>query len=168
MAIESLAPTGKLVRGSVADCNKAALERALKFYDSQLYLKWNPKKNGGYGVWEIRRKPDTATKVYQTTFNGQKFYTLEYVEHDLIHHVLDLPRLSYDVLGKLKSIDAWAQKDFISNLDYTAARHKEQEEKSAREELRYNIKQFKREWKDFAALVSQGVNPGQILKGFKG
>jgi hypothetical protein len=163
-----LRPTGSIVIGSVHDCNRAALERSLKFYDPQLYIKWNPKKRGGWGCWEIRRKPEHLTKVYQGQWNGQALYTLEYKENDLVHHVLDVPVLRYDVLGKLKSMDAWNNKNFLNDLDYEAERLKEREEAKAKAELRYNIKQFKREWRDFASLVREGVNPSQIIKGTRG
>lgn len=160
-----MAPTGKLIVGSVHDCNRQALERSLKFYDPQLYLKWNPKKRGGWGMWEIRRRPNEPTKVYQGSVDGQAFFTIEYKENDLVHHVLDVPVLRYDVLAKIKQMDAWANKNFLDNLDYEAARGIADAKAKARNELHYNIKQHKREWRDFAALVSQGVNPAKVLKG---
>jgi len=163
-----LKPTGNLIIGNTLDCNKAVLESHLKAYDRQLYIKWNPKKREGWGMWEVRRRPDQPSKVYQGMFNGSKLYTIEYVELDIINHVLDVPVLHENILGKIKSMDAWNTKNYIDELDYAAAKHKETEEKKAREEMRYNAKQFKREWKEFASLVSQGVNPGNILKGMKG
>ena len=163
-----VAGTGSVVTGSVLDANPARIERALKFYDRQLYLKWNPKKRQGWGMWEVRRTPDQLTKVYQGRFNGQKLYTLERKELDLIAHVLDVAVLNDTLLGKLKSIDAWATPNFIDNLDHAAAKHAEAQKAKAREEMRYNIKQFKQEWKDFASLVSQGVNPADIIRGVKG
>ena len=161
-------PTGNIIVGNSLDCNKASLERHLKAYDKQLYIKWNPKKNGGWGMWEVRRKPETLTNVFHGKFEGIKIYTAEYVELGIVNHVLDVPVLHENVLGKIKSMDSWASKNFIDELDYAAAKHKETEEKKAREEMRYNAKQFKREWREFASLVSQGVNPGSILKGMKG
>lgn len=165
-----LAPTGRLIVGNTMDCNKAALERALKFYDSQLYLNWNPKKRGGWGMWEVRRRPDTMSKVYHGKINGVPLYTFEYKELDIIAHVIDLPVLSYDVIGKIKAMDTWANgelKNFSRNLEYSEAKHREKEEKKNRDELRYNIKQHKREWREFAQLVSQGVSPSQVLKGMR-
>lgn len=160
-------PTGRLITGTVFDCDKRRLEKLLKDLDAQLYLKWNPKKRGGWGCWEVRRKPNQLTKIYQGSFQGQDLYTLDYKESDIINHILDLPYLSYDVIGKLKSMDAWSSKNFMAEADYAAERHKAQQDKANREELRYNIKQFKREWREFATLVSQGVNPGKVLKGFR-
>lgn len=163
-----LKPTGRLIVGNTLDCNKNYVERCLKFYDKQLYLKWNPKKRGGWGMWEVRRKPEFLTHVFQGTFNGSKLYTAEYVEMDIVNHVLDVEVLHENILGKIKSMDSWGTSNYIDGLDYAAAKHKEQEQKKAREEMRYNAKQHKREWKEFAALVAQGVNPSHILKGMRG
>lgn len=159
---------GRVVTGSVQDCNKLALESALKFYDPFLYIKWNTDKRGGRGCWEVRRAPEYTTPVYQGKLNGQKLYTMERVESDIIHHVLDVPVLHYGVLGKIKSMDAWKHKNFNSYLENAAAEWEARERQSAREELQYNIKQHKREWREFASLVSQGLNPGQLIKGIKG
>jgi hypothetical protein len=159
-------PTGRLIVGNVLDCNKDALERSLKFYDPQLYLKWNHKKRGGWGKWEIRRRPDHKSKVYQGHLNGAALYTTEYVEKDIVNHVLDLDVLQYSALERIKQMDSWSDKrNWVDKFEYDEARLKEQHDKRVREELRYNLKQHKREWREFAQLVSQGVNPGRILKG---
>lgn len=158
-------PTGNVITGHVSDCDKGALERALKFYDKQLYLKWNPKKNKGWGVWEIRRHPDKKEMVYKTHFQGIKIFEYEYVENNLVNHVLDCPRLSMDLVGKLKSMDTWNDKRWAANLEYGEAKHREKIEKRAHDELKYEIKQYKQEWRDFARLVSEGLNPGRVLSG---
>src|SRR6185369_13350161 len=102
-----LKPTGSLIIGNTGDCNKGFLERCLKYYDQQLYIKWNPKKRGGWGMWEVRRRPETATNVFQGKLeDGTNVYTYEYKELDLVNHVLDVPVLHYNVLGKIKSMDA--------------------------------------------------------------
>lgn len=163
-----IAPTGGLIVGSVRDCNKRVLEKLLRDYDSQLYIKWNAKKRGGWGCWEIRRKPNYLTPVYQGQFNDQPIYTMERKELDLVAHVLDLNYLSYEVMGKIKSMDAWGTQHWAAQQDYLAAKQREVVEKQARDELRYNIKQHKREWRELAALVSQGINPASILKGIRG
>lgn len=163
-----LRPTGGLIVGNGLDCNKAFLERILKAYDKQLYIKWNPKKRGGWGMWEVRRKPDTLTNVYHGEFNGAKLYTAEYVEIDIVNHVLDVEVLHENILGKIKQMDTWGKKNYIDELDSAAAKYKQEEEVKARAEMRYNAKQHKREWKEFAALVAQGVNPSHILKGMRG
>lgn len=158
---------GRLVVGSVLDCNKDALERSLKFYDNQLYIKWNPKKRGGLGVWEIRRRPNEMTQVYQGNWRGHDLYTMEWKELDIVHHVLDVPVLKYNVLTRIKEMDVWGKKSWVDSSDYEAERERANIEKGARAELKYAIQQHKQEWRDFARLVSEGHNPGQVLNKFK-
>lgn len=160
-----ISPTGNLVTGSVHDCNKAALERSLQFYDPLLYIQWNPKKRRGWGMWEVRRKPESLTRNYQGQLNGCSLSVLERKENSLINHVLDVPMLRYDVLGKIKSMDAWNYKNFTAEADYNAEKHQQREKDKARAEMRYNLKQHMREWREFASLVSQGMNPAKVLKG---
>jgi len=162
------APTGKLITGSVFDGNKARIERALKFYDPQLYIKWNPKKRRGWGMWEVRRKPDFLTSVYQGSFNGVGYHTAEYKESDIIHHVLDVPVLTDSLVGKIKSMDTWQTKRWQDHMEYEGAKYQERIEQGAREELRYEIKQHRREWKELAAAVREGVPLGHFLKGIRG
>lgn len=159
---------GRVVTGSVQDCNKAALERLLQFYDRFLYLKWNTDKQGGRGCWEIRRRPEYPTRVFQGAFNGGTLATLERQESDIIHHVLDCPVLHYGLLGRIKSMDMWKYKDFDAHLAKSAAEYEASERTKAREEMRYDIKQHKREWRELAALVQSGANPAQFLKGIRG
>jgi hypothetical protein len=59
----SVGPVGSVSIGHVLDCNKKAFEAALTAYDPLLYVKWNPKKMRGHGVWEIRRKPEFYSAV---------------------------------------------------------------------------------------------------------
>lgn len=161
-----IAPFGKLITGSVLDCNKDSLERELKFYDSQLYLKWNPRKRKGYGQWEVRRKPDRCINVYQGMLGSAKLFTVEYKEIDIVHHVLDLPYLSRNTLGKIKQMDTWGKGvDYTKDLEYKEALYRQKEEKAALDELKYNVQQHKKEWRDFAQFVSEGGNPGQVLAG---
>lgn len=163
-----LQPTGSLITGTVHDSDKARIERQLKFYDKQLYLKWNPKKRGGWGLWEVRRKPEFLTQVYQGHFGDAALYTHEYVEHDIVHHVLDVPILDDRLLGKIKSMDTWQTKNWVDRMEYEGARSLENINSGAREELKYELKQHKREWKELASLVQQGADLGQFLKGIRG
>ncbi len=87
---------------------------------------------------------------------------------DLIHHVLDCMYLHMNILGKIKQMDAWNTKNWAAAQEYEAAKSMAKIEKGARDELRYNISQHKREWREFAALVARGVNPAHILKGITG
>jgi hypothetical protein len=158
---------GHTIIGHVRDTDKKTLERQLQDYDKQLYIKWNPKKRQGLGVWEIRRKPDEKSKVFKTEWNGYKIFELEYAEIDLVHQVLDVPFLSYEVLGKIRSMDAWNDKNFVANLDYKGAVHKAETDRKAREELTYEIKQHKKEWRDFATFIAEGNNLGHVLNKFR-
>lgn len=160
-----LAPYGKLVTGHVLDCDKASLERSLKDYDKQLYIKWNPKKNKGYGSWEIRRHPDKKQMVYKCDFNGYKIFEYEYKELDIINHVLDVPYLSREVVGRIKKMDTWTDKRWNQDLEYREATHRDAQDKKARDDLKYNIKQHTQQWRDFMSHISQGGNPGQVLSG---
>lgn len=124
-----ISKTGNLIVGHVLDVDKTHLERALRFYDSQLYLKWNPKKNEGNGLWELRRRPNEKTLVVKTMFNGSKIGILEYVESDLINHVLDIPFLNYDILNKLRQMDTWenfkGSRGYSNDMDYKRDKHDE-------------------------------------------
>lgn len=160
-----IAPMGKVVKGNVLDCSAKSLERALKFYDNQLYLKWNEKKRQGWGTWEVRRRPDHKTAAYQGKFLSGHLFTLDYNEVDLESHVIDLPCLSYDVLKTIKKADTWAVKNWVDALEAREERNKARIEEKSKLDLKYNLKQFKHEWKDFAQYVSQGGNPGRVLSG---
>lgn len=158
---------GRVVTGSVFDCNKRGLEKSLQFYDKQLYIKWNPDKKGGKGCWEVRRRPDIYSRVYHGDWNGQKVFTSELVEIDIVHHVLDIDVLHQDVLGRIKRMDTWNARHWVDDLEYDEKKFKEKSQEKAKQELSYNIKQHKREWREFAQLVSSGVNPAEVLKRIK-
>lgn len=163
-----IAPTGKLITGSVFDSSKARIERQLRDYDRQLYIKWNSKKRGGWGCWEVRRKPEFLSPVYQGQLNGHPLYTAEYVEQDIVHHVLDVAVLNDELLGKIKKMDTWNSKDWVTEMENKGEEWKSETARKAREELQYELKQYKREWKELATAVSQGANLGAFLKGIKG
>lgn len=153
-----LTPTGKLVQGSLFDCNKKRLERMLKDYDKQLYLKWNPKKNKGWGCWELRRRPNQKTLI---THDCGDFviHKVAYKENDLVHHVLDLEYLSYSVLDRLREMDAWENKRLIADGDYEAERRQDREYDKYVEDRRHAIRQDKKYWKEYLELVRSGYNP---------
>lgn len=157
--------TGKIVRGHVLDCNKKYLERALKDYDSQLYLEWNPKKANGMGMWELWRTPNTKTAVPRWEIGNQIVFDLQYVPNDLIHHVMDLPVLNYNCLNRLKEMDTWGIKDWVNDLEYREAAAKEKEFKNNREDLTYAIKQYRRAFADLREEIRSGRNPADFLEG---
>lgn len=157
------APTGKLIRGHVLDCNQRAFNEALRAYDSQLYTVWNPHKIRGWGCWEIRRKPNKKSLLYQTTWNGMKFYRAEYLEIDHVHHVLDCAFLNYDAIRRLKEMDAWGNKQWVRDMEAREDEYREQVKQKAREELKYALKQNKRMSQDFLEAVRSGIHPAQVL-----
>lgn len=159
-------PTGNVIRGSVLDCARQPLEAALRVYDPQLYIKWNPKKLRGWGCWEIRRRPDYQTVLGSYEFEGQTFHILGFKEQNLVHHVVDVPFLNYSVIEKLKKMDTWQDsykgKDFGKELDYKMNKALDREEEKAFSEREYNIKQYKREIRWFKDYVASGGNPAQL------
>lgn len=159
--------TSKLIKGHVLDINVKHLEERLKRYDSQLYIVWNCKKRGGNGVWEVRRRPDKKTSVFQGTFNGMNLYTVEYKENNLVNHVLDVPILGYHVLDKLVSIDTTLTHNWVGNLEYAEAKAQETQETKSREDLKHWAKEHKHAIRDFKDLILSGTNPAEISKYWK-
>jgi hypothetical protein len=164
MTFESLAPTGKIVKGHVLDVNKAALERKLQDYDNLLYVKWNPNKRSGHGCWEVRRRPTEKTAMDKGTFGGVHFIALEDFELDIVHHVLDVPFLNYDAVAKVKSMDTWGTKDWVSELDYKRSKYEENIQAKAKDDLRYSAKEYKKEIREFRELLLSGMNPASIAR----
>jgi hypothetical protein len=163
-------PTGNIITGSVMDCNKNELEKRLKAYDKKLYIKWNPRKLKGWGLWEVRREPEKKRLVYKGEYQGVDLYMAEYVEMDVISHVLDVPILNYRVIDKIKKMDTWGDdkgRNWVDRLESQEATMKEKLEAKSKEDMRYNLKQHAKEWRDFAKFVSEGGNPGQILSKMK-
>lgn len=153
-------PLGKIVQGSVWDCNKNNLERALKRYDPRLYIKWNPSKREGHGVWEIRIKPTKKTRVD----HGGGYSSLEWIESDLIHHVLDVPVLHYGLLDKIYEMDAYRFQNYGAHLDEELDKYEAKVEKTRWDNIRHQMKLDKKYWDQWKELVSQGYNPLWFLK----
>jgi hypothetical protein len=157
---------GNVVRGHVLDVNPKGFLKALKHYDPKLYIRWNPHKNKGYGLWEVRREPNHKTAVPFTEWGDSIIFKLEYVEQDLVHHVLDVPFLNYDVINRIKAMDTWADgQDFVKNMDYLEAKEQERLEAKRREERRYMIRHNKRAFADLQERVLAGENPFQYFLG---
>lgn len=166
-----LAPTGRLSTGHVLDVNQKSFEETLQFYDKQLYTKWNPKKLGGWGCWEIRRKADTKSVAEIVQFQDMNILKIDYVDFNDIHHVLDCAFLNYDALNKLKSMDAFLNKDHwahdLNNLDAREKAHETKVAAKAKQEKIYEIRQHKAAMRHFMNLVRDGHHPGQILSQIK-
>lgn len=157
---------GNVIIGHVLDCNRAPIELALKRYDSELYIKWNPLKKDGIGCWEVRRRPTLLRTEFQGHFEDGELHVLDRFENDFVHHILDVDRLDWRLPETIKAMDTWVHKDWASHIDYEGERWLEREDKKIREDMKYNIRQYSREFKDFAELVAQGMNPGRVLSGF--
>jgi hypothetical protein len=167
------APTGRLVSGHVLDVSLKPFERALKDYDSQLYVKWNPRKCGGWGCWEIRRRPNEMRAVYQGSHKGTAYFKLMYVENRDVHHVLDAAFLNYDALRKIQEMDLFRMvKDsgygsFDELLEVKAKEAKTQQLERADSTLRYAIKNNGSAMRDFLNMVRSGIHPAEVLKSTK-
>lgn len=157
------APMGKLIKGHVLDCSVRGITRSLQDYDKQLYVIWNPDKLRGHGCWEIRRRPNQLTRI--ETDHG--FYLLEYIENDLENHVLDCGFLNYDAVRKIKSMDTWADPNWITNLEREEAEHRDKQNKKAREEMRYAIRYDKKMYREFKEMLASGLNPNLIADYWK-
>lgn len=181
------APTGKLINGHVLDSSPKYVERALKAYDPQLYVQWNPKKAYGFGVWEVRWKPDSKTAkrsrppeilpngkvipclqgdIYE--FEGYTIVEPKYHENNLNNHVMDVPFLNYGVLKEIKRMDMWKEelgykgKNLNKELDYREAKWLDKIEDQAFKERDYNLKQHKSEIAWFKEYLASGGNPYRI------
>lgn len=154
---------GNTVIGSVLDCNKKYLERALQDYDKQLYLKWNPYKGSGIGMWELRRRPNEKTMVYKTHYKhrGERFnlYMAEYVESDWINLILEAPILDYTMLTKIREMDTWGHKNWLNDADYAAQKQEEKRMDLEATERKYAIRENKKYASDFRQYVQAGYNP---------
>ena len=156
-------PTGRLIKGHVLDVAVKPFERALKDYDEQLYVEWNPKKLKGWGCWEIRRKPDYKSVVETATYKDFTIVRLEHLEQDIVNHVLDCAFLNYDQLRKIKEMDAYNPEHWIHDLEYHENKRRAEKYYEARKELSYALKQNKRVFRQLKEMVQSGQNPARIL-----
>lgn len=153
-------PTGSLIEGHLFDVSKASFEDALKRIDRDLYLNWNPRKRRGLGCWEIRCRPDKIW-VHQGDHEGTQIYALEGVENDLIHHVKDVPFLTYSALNLTPLRD---RKNWVRDYEDKERKFIESKTKIIKEDLQYGLKQDRQVYKVFKDLVASGVNPALLAK----
>lgn len=159
-----IGPVGKLIEGHVLDVSKTALTRALRDYDKQLYIKWNPKKLRGWGCWEVRRKPEKKTALYHSTHEGVDYYSLEYYELGIISHIMDAAFLNYDLLRKLKEMDTWQVKDWVSELEYRERQYFINKHEKDLKDTKYNLLQERSMIRDFRAAILSGTNPANLAR----
>lgn len=159
-----IAPTGKITKGNVLDVAIKPFVRAIQDHDSQLYLKWNPKKLKGWGCWEIRRRNKEKEIVQATPVGEVMILKLDYHENPLVNHVLDCAYLNYDAIRKLKEIDTWTNKDhWFHDMEYKEAQKQKEIKSQAIDELKYNLRYHKSAMRDFMGMVNSGVNPAEVL-----
>lgn len=168
MTFDKLGPTGSVVQGHVLDCSKKALEEKLRDYDPLLYVRWNPRKRSGMGIWEVRRRPEKNTAVYYGELNGLPFFRMEPVEINVVSHVLDVEYLNYEILTKLKAMDTWQVDNFADQFEYEERKAVEKAESRINEELRYGIKHHKKEMRVIKDYMQSNVNsPADLAKYWK-
>lgn len=170
--------TGNLVQGSIFDANRSTLERMVKAYDKQLYFKWNPKKNKGMGVWELRRSPELKRVVDTVKLGGASIVLIDHKETDLESHVKDLPYLGYDLLEWIKASDVWSKIDYDKSKQHRVSQFTDQVDDNyykakadasdkAKEEMLYNLKQDKQVLKSFQESIASGLDPAHLLRYWK-
>ncbi len=174
MKIE-VGPTGNLIKGDVLDVSVRGLTEALQFYDPLLYLKWEPKKRDGQGMWTLRRKPEFKVLTYHGEFEGKQLYTLEYKEMDLENHVFNLPSLNYKLLDRVRKADVWVRADYdrsnqrkvqawTKKLDEDEELYKTEMEQKIHKEAMYNMMQHRSALKEYKEAILSGTNPAHLAR----
>jgi hypothetical protein len=165
-----MGPTGNIIKGHVLDVAVEPFVQAMRFAltDPYLYVKWNPKKLGGWGCWEIRRAPEFNSAIDVTEYNGAVIFNVGPRELDLVHHVLDCAFLNYDAIRKLKEMDTWKYgergADWQDEVERQTRTRRERERESAKNETRAMTNYFRREIRQFKEMIKDGVNPAAIAQ----
>lgn len=157
--------TGKIVTGSVLDCNKKHLERALKDYEPRLYLKWNPAKCSGIGCWELRIRPLTKTAVPKWELGNSIVFDMQYVETFDVNHVKDFALLNYNILNWVQDHDAFKHKDWVSALEDAEEKSYNKELDTAKSDLKYALKHHKGAMGDLKEYARSGNNLANLFVG---
>jgi hypothetical protein len=162
-----MGPTGKIIKGHVLDVNEAKFNEALRFYDKQLYTRWNPKKLHGHGCWEIRRRPEFNSALDVCEYEGNLIFQVGPKEYDMVHHVLDCAFLNYDALRKLKEMDCWqygTSSQYQDLMERKTRDRKEREYEAKLKERRALVKYYKREIRGAMEAIRGGWNPHEIAR----
>lgn len=167
MRIEFKGPNrlGYLIKGHVFDTNKKRLEQRLQNMDSRLYIEWNPRKNAGNGIWEIRRRPAFKEPVYKCHYQGHAIYQMQYCEDDMVNHVLDVPYLTERILPKLYEMDTYRIKNWLDVWEQGQQDSQNKIDEKNREELRYNLKSNRKYLQILRDAALAGYNPAQFFAG---
>lgn len=178
-----VARESQVVQGHVLDVARAPLLAALRRYDPLLYVQWNPKKRGGRGCWELRRRPEFKSlqeSRFLDTPRGRVFipgdvyevaeYTIcvpKYHETHFENHVKDFDYLTYEMVEWLADHDLWDYgykgKNVVKDAEYNEAKFDEKIDNDAAEERSYMIKQHRTEFNDFREYVLAGGNPYRLM-----
>lgn len=164
------------------DCARAPLLATLKRYDPFLYLKWNPKKRGGKGVWELRRAPEVKSVAISVPSDRHSVKSIQgdiydlgpysivvpkYHEYDIENHIKDFECLGYHILGWLDQHDTWKYgfrgKYLTKEADYNEAKYMERIDEQADADRQYMAKQHKTLINDFREFILAGGNPYRIV-----
>lgn len=162
-----MGPTGNLIRGHVLDVDEKLFNEALRFYDKQLYTKWNPKKCAGWGCWEIRRRPEYNSCLDISEFDGQLIFKVGPKEYDMVHHVMDCAFLNYDQLRKLKEMDTWVHGNSTQYQDEVERRTRTREQREQEKKLKerkYLANHYRAEIRAFQQMLKDGTNPAVIAQ----
>jgi hypothetical protein len=180
----SVARESNIVQGHVLDVARAPLLAALRRYDPQLYLKWAPKKRGGCGLWELRRKPEFKSlregRVVEAPIKGKVCipgdvfdmgdHTIcvpKYHENHAENHVKDFEYLTYEMLEWLSQHDLWGHgfrgKNAMKEAEYREAKYEEKIDEEADAERQYMIKQHKTQFNDFREYLLAGGDPYRLM-----
>lgn len=162
-------PTGRISTGHVLDVARAPLQRMLSDYDNQLYVKWNGRKLGGWGCWELRRRPNKKSIKDVIEHEGSSFVVVDYVENDFESHILDLPYLNYEVMLRLKAMDTWSENlaYYVDRLESAERTHQEEQKLKNYAEMRYHARQEMKAIRDYREAIRSGMNPAEIVKFWK-
>lgn len=182
----SIGSTSKIVKGHVLDVAQPPLLAALRRYDPQLYLKWNPKKRSGLGLWELRRRPELksakAGRILETP-KGHVLFPGDIYEFDDFtlavpkYHettadcVKTFEQLDYRILDWVAKNDLWRfgfkGKKFADEADYLAAKYEEKIDDEADAERQYMIRDMRTQVSDFREYVLSGGDPYRLLDYWK-
>jgi hypothetical protein len=164
-------PTGNLIRGHVLDSAVGPLVERLKDLDPRLYIRWNPKKLRGWGLYEVRYRPEFKTMKDYVVYGGNTYVVVDYVENNFANHILDTPYLNYDILTRLKKMDMWANSDrgrnFLDQTESKAASLAEATKEKALTERKYELKQQSSMIRDLMDYTLSGGDPSLIANHWK-
>lgn len=169
MEITEVKNIGRLVRGTVHDCNRKFLDRRLKDIDQRLYTSWNPYKNSGRGTWEIRILPSKKVPIYYGEFQGAHLFRVEYREDSMVHHIMDVPCLYEGILNKLRDMDTTkvitSTSTFSDWLEYNEDKVNDKADAQLKEELRLRLREERKYMKILYEEARSGRSPGDFFKG---